>query len=82
MHDAALFEIGGDNKSNNESKKLTLYNAFGQVVKTAVFQNNRLLLQSDDLPQGCYFYKINSPLAPEGGSNVGVISSGKIVVIH
>jgi Leucine-rich repeat (LRR) protein len=70
MHDAAVFEIR-DSQSPHYAL-LTLYNTLGQAVKTQSFIGQTLVLQRDDLPQGCYFYKITS-----GGTSV---AQGKLVV--
>jgi Leucine-rich repeat (LRR) protein len=58
MHDAAVFEIGDSQRPRNT--QLTLYNTLGQAVKTQNFVGEQLLLQRDNLPQGCYFYKITN----------------------
>jgi Secretion system C-terminal sorting domain len=58
MHDVAVFEIG-DSQSPRDIQ-LTLYNTLGQAVKTQRFIDGKLVLERDNLPQGCYFYKITS----------------------
>jgi uncharacterized repeat protein (TIGR01451 family) len=59
MHDAAVFEIG-DSQIPRYTTQLTLYNTLGQAVKTQQFIDGKLILERDNLPQGCYFYKITS----------------------
>jgi uncharacterized repeat protein (TIGR01451 family) len=58
MHDAAVFEITNKSLSANKNTILTVYNTLGQVVKTQYFENNRLLLERENLPQGIYFYTV------------------------
>jgi Secretion system C-terminal sorting domain/Leucine Rich repeats (2 copies) len=70
MHDAAVFEIG-DSQSPRDIQ-LTLYNTLGQAVKTQRFIDGKLVLERDNLPQGCYFYKITS----EGK----MMAQGKVVI--
>ncbi|MEY4926422.1 MAG: hypothetical protein RI894_858, partial [Bacteroidota bacterium] len=72
MHDAATFIFENTGLLTTKTMTLTLYNALGQAVRRQDFQNNQLLLQRDNLPQGCYFYSIK----------VGdeLISRGKAVV--
>jgi Secretion system C-terminal sorting domain len=66
MHYAAIFTIETGLLTINSTKNtvLTLYNAFGQLVKTQYFANETLVLQRDGLPQGCYFYKITTGETP------------------
>ena len=53
-------------------REFTLYNTLGQTVKTQDFVNEKLVLQRDDLPQGCYFYTITN--------NGQRIAQGRLVV--
>jgi uncharacterized repeat protein (TIGR01451 family) len=82
MHDAAVFEcrtdrVGQSGNSGRDSQsprytQLTLYNTLGQAVKTQQFIDGKLILERDNLPQGCYFYKITS----EGK----MMAQGKVVI--
>jgi Leucine-rich repeat (LRR) protein len=74
MHDVAVFKIETSNNENFAHTKpiLTVYNMIGQVVKTQNFDNNTLVLQRNDLPDGCYLYKISN--------NDVEIAKGKLVV--
>jgi hypothetical protein len=70
MHDAAVFECrtdrvgqpgnGSRDAQSPRDTQLTLYNTLGQAVKTQQFIDGKLVLERDNLPQGCYFYKITS----------------------
>jgi Leucine-rich repeat (LRR) protein len=70
MHDAAIFEIG-DSQSPT-LLTLTLYNTLGQTVKTQRFVDGKLILERDNLPQGCYFYKISN--------TNGLLTQGKLIM--
>jgi uncharacterized repeat protein (TIGR01451 family) len=70
MHDAAVFEIR-DSQSPRYTQ-LTLYNTLGQAVKTQQFIDGKLVLERDNLPQGCYFYKITS--------DGKMMAQGKVVI--
>jgi Secretion system C-terminal sorting domain len=73
MHDAAVFEIGDSRDSQSpRDALLTLYNTLGQAVKTQQFIDGKLILERDNLPQGCYFYKITN----EGK----MMAQGKVVI--
>jgi Leucine-rich repeat (LRR) protein len=80
MHDAAVFvcttdrnsQLGNRGGDSQSPTLLTLYNTLGQAIKTQSFIGETLVLQRDDLPQGCYFYKITN-----GGASV---AQGKLVV--
>ena len=75
MHDVAVISyqhLEGIGNISTEKTELTLYNMLGQAGKTQYFDHNTLVLQRDDLPQGCYVYKISS------GSLQ--IAKGKLVV--
>ncbi len=56
MQDFTTISLNDLNTSKN--LELTLYNAFGQTLKTQNFIENTLVLQRDGLPAGCYFYSI------------------------
>jgi Leucine-rich repeat (LRR) protein len=68
MHDAAIFEIG----DSQSPTLLTLYNTLGQTIKTQPFVDGKLILERDNLPQGCYFYKISN-------AN-GLLTQGKLIM--
>ena len=71
MHDAAVFEITDDPQTDFKAE-LVLYNALGQRVLSQNFVGNRLLLARNNLPQGYYFYTINT--------TNGLLTKGKLVV--
>jgi Leucine-rich repeat (LRR) protein len=79
MRDAAEIRLqsyqhleGVSNLNPNLKPEFTLYNTLGQAVKTQPFLGNTLILQRDNLPQGCYFYKITS--------DGKMMAQGKLVV--
>ncbi|MEY4927902.1 MAG: hypothetical protein RI894_2338, partial [Bacteroidota bacterium] len=72
MHDFTTISYRLEGVSNFENTVFTLYNTLGQPVKRQTFTSNELTLQRDNLPQGCYFYKIS-----KGGS---LLAQGKLVV--
>ena len=75
MRDRTIFEIQSYQNLEgvgNFKPELTLYNTLGQTVKTQDFVNEKLVLQRESLPQGCYFYTITN--------NGQRIAQGRLVV--
>jgi hypothetical protein len=75
MHDAAAFEVESYSQSYQQgvnNLNLVLYNALGQVVLSQNFVGNRLVVERQNLPQSCYFYKINN-------AN-GLLTQGKLMM--
>jgi hypothetical protein len=76
MHDMAVFEMNYPQSYqqavNNFKVNLVLYNALGQAVLSRNFIDEKLILERNNLPQGCYFYKINT--------ENGLLTQGKLVI--
>jgi hypothetical protein len=76
MHDVAVFEMNYPQSYqqavNNFKANLVLYNVLGHAVLSQNFIDGKLLLERNNLPQGCYFYKINN-------AN-GLLTQGKLMM--